>query len=400
MKILYLVHRIPYPPDKGDKIRSWHWLRHLAERHEIHLVTLVDDPDDLRHRRVLEDICEEIHLVPMSPRRAKITALATLPAGRALSLSYFGHRDAHRAVADIQTRVAPDLVFGYSAPMAMYADSFRGTPRVMDMVDVDSAKFAAYAERTRGPSRWIYRVEAKRLARFEEQVARDFDATILCTEPEADMLRGRVGTERVDVVRNGVVVPDTVASRDGGDELVFVGAMDYYANVDAVVFAADEIMPRVRARRPNAVLRIVGRSPTAAVRDLARRDGVEVVVNPPDVGPELLRADLSVIPLRIARGIQNKVLEAMAYGLPVVTAPKVAAALGARDDAEILCADTAQNYADHIVSVLEDRSRSDRLARAGRGFVESTFSWSGAYAALDHVVESVMEARPGGVGVS
>ena len=236
MKLLYLVHRIPYPPDKGDKIRSFHWLKALAERHEVHLATFCDDPADLEHRAALEELCVGVHLISLAPKKARIKSLTAIPVGGPLSLKYFESAEMKAQLAELARTHQFDALLGYSAPMAIYREGFENVPMVMDMVDVDSAKFASYGKTARRPQRWIYALEGKRLARYEEQLARDLDAVVLCTEPEAELLRDRVKDHpeaRIEAITNGVSLPDatglTLADTVVSPRFVFVGAMDLAA---------------------------------------------------------------------------------------------------------------------------------------------------------------------------
>ncbi|MCB9833756.1 MAG: TIGR03087 family PEP-CTERM/XrtA system glycosyltransferase [Planctomycetes bacterium] len=389
MNILYLVHRIPYPPDKGDKIRSHRWLRHLAARHRVHLVTLYDDPGDVVHLKQLEGLCASVHALPLRRNRARIKALLGLLGSAPLSLAWFDSAELKAAVADLVAREGIDLALCYSSSMAPYLDGLDLPLKVMDMVDVDSEKFRSYAALGRGPKARIYGLEARRLARYEEKLVEDFDSVILCTEQEAVLLADRVERrDKIVAIGNGVDLPEIERTEGdrAGQRLIFVGAMDYQANVDAVVYAAHEIMPLVLDEHPDARFQIVGRDPTPEVRALAALPGVEVTGAVPDIGRHLADATLSLVPLRVAQGIQNKVLEAMAWALPVITAPRIVTSLGLDDLGPVIAAESAKDYARAVVDLLEDPDECRRRGRAGRAFVAEAFAWQPRLDALDRTL--------------
>ncbi|MFT7618971.1 MAG: sugar transferase (PEP-CTERM/EpsH1 system associated) [Planctomycetota bacterium] len=395
MDILYLVHRIPYPPDKGDKIRSFRWLVHLAEKHRVHLVTLYDDPQDLVHLDAVSKYCATLKAFRLKPLKAKVRAMMALAGSRPLSLPYFFHPEAKKAVVEILQKEPIDLALIYSSSMGQYTEHLTDIPRILDMVDVDSAKFASYAELGSGVGRKIYGLEARRLARYEEEQVRTLDRVILCTEPEAELLSTRVNQpNKVVAIGNGAVPPDASkipASRDS-TKVIFVGAMDYQPNIDAVNFAAQEIMPLVRQEISSAEFIIVGRDPTAEVRKLGQLPGVTVTGPVADIDDYLRDACLSLVPLRIAQGIQNKVLEAMAWSLPVVTNKRIAISLES-DVGNVLCsAETAEEYAAEVIRLIRDKELRQEIGQAAREFVIKRFSWEPRLAQLDQLIEEVVHS--------
>jgi len=328
-KLLFLAHRIPYPPNKGDKIRSFHLLRHLARTHRIYLGAFIDDPADRAHAPVLESLCEAVHLAELRPRSRRLWSLSGLLTGEALSLPYYRHPGMRRWVERVLEAHAIDRVLVYSSQVAQYVQGARwaGLRRIADFVDVDSEKWRQYGARRAWPMSWLYAREGERLLAFERAVAAEFDATTFVTEEEAALFRGLApeAGARVRVVANGVDTdyfsperryPDPYAP--GGPVLVFTGAMDYWANIDAVTWFAESVFPRVRRSLPEARLYVVGARPSPAVRKLQAQPGIFVTGAVEDVRPYLAHARLAVAPLRVARGIQNKVLEAMAMAKPIV----------------------------------------------------------------------------------
>src|SRR5512143_322945 len=345
--LLFLAHRIPFPPNKGDKIRSFHLLRHLSARYAIHLGAFVDDPDDWRYQDALKPYCASVRLFPLNPRRARLASLTGLLTGEALTLPYYRSRELKRWAADLANSGQVTRGLAFSSAMAQFMPTGLAR-RVLDMVDVDSDKWMQYAPTQRWPMSWVYAREGRKLAAWEARVAQDFDATLLVSCDEAVLLQRRapLARHKIGAFENGVDAEYFSTARDypnpysrGALGVVFTGAMDYWPNIDAVSWFAERIFPAVRDAVADAQFAIVGSRPCKAVLALARQPGVVVTGGVADVRPFLAHAACAVAPLRIARGVQNKVLEAMAMGRPVVATAAAAAGLGARLDDEICIAD-------------------------------------------------------------
>lgn len=398
--VLFLAHRLPYPPDKGDKIRSWHFLRHLAGRYRVHLGCLYDDPEDRRHLPVLERLCATVHAVELHPARRRLASLRGLLTGEPLSFPYFADRRLSAWVRGLARREPLDLAFAYSSAMApLIAPRALAVPRrVVDLVDLDSEKWRLYGAEAKGPMGWIWRREAEHLAAAEIAIAGWADATLLVSEQEAADLRQRplVPGGRVVCVGNGVdlaafdphqacPLPNLVPA-DGAPLLVFTGAMDYRPNVDAVLWFADAVLPRLLAWRPDLRLAVVGARPTPAVRRLGERPGIIVTGRVPDVRPWLAHATLAIAPLRIARGVQNKVLEAMAMARPVLCTPAAALGIEATAGQEFAVADGAAALAAAAQALLDDLPRRQAMGAAARRRVEAVHGWQPRLAELDRVL--------------
>ena len=399
--LLFLSHRIPYPPTKGDKVRSFNILRHLAQRYRVHLGAFIDDLDDWRHRPALEALCADTCFVPLNPKSARLRSLAALMRGEPLTLAYYRDARLQRWVDAVLARGNVQRAFVFCSAVAQYTEHAegRGLRRVLDFVDIDSDKWRQYALSKRWPLSAVYRREADTLSRYERGCARAFDASLFVSEAEAQMFRRSApeSASRIDFVENGVDTDYFSPARGypnpfGGSDrvLVFTGAMDYWANVDAVVWFADEVFPRIRERVPQARFYIVGARPTNTVAALARREGVCVTGTVDDVRPYLAHARVAVAPLRIARGIQNKVLEAMAMGRPVLMSEQ--ASEGLRLDSGLpasVCRD-----ADEMVSrALPFLSGPDRVEAAvqNRGWVVRQYSWDNNLRRIDRLLEGESE---------
>jgi sugar transferase (PEP-CTERM/EpsH1 system associated) len=379
MKILYLCQRVPYPPNKGEKIRAYHHLTELARRHEIHLLCLADSRADLEYVTFLRERCASVDVVYHSPYAAGMLALGALASSRPLSVAAFDSRAFRGLVGDRLRDVRPDLIYAYSSAMAQYLEATPGVPRVIDFVDADSEKWRAYGRIRSFPQSALFTLEAERLARYEGRVAAAFDASIFVSEAEAEIVRRRAPGRVLTVIPNGV---DLDAFRPAPDPerpreplIVFTGVMGYYPNVDAVTYFARDVLPRVRSRVPAARFAIVGRDPTGTVRRLARLPGVVVTGTVPDVRPYLADAAMAVAPFRIARGVQNKVLEAMASGLPVVGTSMAFQALAAREEDGIRMADTPERLAEAVIALLSDARDRQACGRRARLYVERHHRW-------------------------
>lgn len=395
--LLFLAHRIPFPPNKGDKIRSFHLLRHLAERYAVHLGAFVDDPDDWRHAAHLQAWCASIKLVPLNPLRARLASLSGLMSGDALTLPYYRSAALKRWADDLARAGAVTRGLAFSSAMAQFMPKL--PVRVLDMVDVDSDKWAQYAPTRRWPMSWVYAREGRKLADWEARVAADFDATLLVSGDEAKLLQTRVpaARDRIGAFENGVdaeyfsperAYPDPYPAEGRG--IAFTGAMDYWPNVDAVVWFAERIFPAVREAVPSAQFTVVGSRPAEAVLRLARQPGVIVTGGVPDVRPYLAHAACAVAPLRIARGVQNKVLEAMAMACPVVASPQAAEGIRAEAGRDYWLAPDEAAFAAAVIDRLRAGGRNPQ-ARAG---ILARYDWGRNLAALDPLFDAPPAAHP------
>lgn len=394
MKILYLVHRLPYPPNKGDKVRSYHLLKHLAARHEVHLGSFIDDPDDEQHLPRVRELCADLHVARLNPRTAKLLSLRGLLSGEALSLPYYRDAGLQAWVDDRVARVGFDAVVVFSGVMAQYVPA--GLRRLVDFVDVDSAKWRDYAPEHAWPMSWLYRREFSKLLAFEQRVAARADCSFFVTDNEVALFRElSPGSDlRLAALGNGVdadfFAPDAACASPfapGELPLVFTGAMDYWPNVDAVTWFAREMLPALRERFPALRFHIVGRSPAPAVQALAS-DIVNVTGTVPDVRPYLQHAAAVVAPLRLARGLQNKVLEAMAMARPVVAAGTCVRAIAADAQPGLISADDVEGYVNSVAALLADPASADAAGRAARTFVLGAYSWDAHLAGLDRHLEA------------
>ncbi len=394
--LLYLVHRLPYPPNKGDKVRSYHLLKHLAARHRVFLGTFIDDPQDEAYVDKLPEFCADMHIARISPRTARIRSLAGLLGNEALTLPYYRNAGLQDWVERTLREQKIDAAVIFSSAMAQYVQGVPDLRTLVDFVDMDSAKWTQYAANHRWPMSWLYRREGSRLLAFERAVAQRATHSFFVTENETELFF-RSAPEckgRVDAMCNGVdaeffspahAFPSPYPS--GEIPLVFTGAMDYWPNIDAVTWFATEILPQMLQRRPDLKFYIVGRSPTPAVMALA---GERVVVTGTvdDVRPYLQHARVVVAPLRLARGIQNKVLEAMAMGVPVVASQECSEPVDAVPERDFLTAGTVEDYQRQIECLLQSPDRADAMGKAAREQVLARYSWDAHLSNIDRYLEA------------
>lgn len=394
MKILYVCHRFPFPPKRGGKIRPFNMIRHLAATHEVTVCSLVRSDDEAREGAGLAAHCARYEMVRVHDAVQALHMVARLPGLVPSSFGFFYAGELRRRIRAAAAKERFDLAFVHCSSVARYVENLE-VPKILDFGDMDSQKWYEYALSKPAPLSWGYALEGWKLAREEARLARRFDFCTATTRAEWETLEGmRTGTP-ADWFPNGVDSEYFAPSERpyDPDRIVFVGRMDYYPNQECMFRFCDEVLPLLRARRPALMLTIVGADPSRAVRRLSERPGVRVTGSVPDVRPYLHEAALMVAPLAIARGTQNKILEGMAAGVPVVTSTIAAKGVDATAPDHLLVADAPRACADAILGVLERPAERARLARAGRARVLTHHAWSHSMRRLDAIVERCL-SRP------
>jgi sugar transferase (PEP-CTERM/EpsH1 system associated) len=388
--LLFLSHRIPYPADKGDKIRSFHILKHLSSRFRIHLGCFYDDPRDGGHYGALRELCAEVFCLPIRPPDRYGRALKALMRGQAISQACCQDPRMSAWVASTLSRGNISDIFLFCTTTWPYVSTRTPGIRVItDMVDVDSEKWGAFADSAPWPLRQIYRREQRKIFALERLAAADSDYCLFVSEEEAGTFaRMAPDTGRLRHINNGVDLEKFDWTRRlsspfdvGSAPIVFTGMMNYRPNIEAVTWFAEEILPAVRRTHPHAVFWIVGAQPAAAVRHLADLAGVRVTGRVDDVRPYLSNASCVIAPLRIGRGVQNKVLEAMAMAKPVVLTPAALEGLDAASEREVLVAEDAPAFARNVSEVIA--GKWDHLGAAARAKVEADHLWHKNLEVLD-----------------
>ena len=501
MKILYLAHRIPYPPNKGDKIRSFNEIKYLSQSHDIHLACLADDPKDLKYEAELTKYCKTVRIVPINPQLAKLKSIFYLLTKQPLTVPYFYSRKLQQTIDHLLSANDYDAIFCFSSPMAEYVFKSRllvssclklekslvkGLPvtinqqpasrnqkpasrnqqpkLIMDFVDVDSDKWTQYSKYARFPKSWIYALEGRRLADYERTVAEAFDHSIFVTQAEVEVFKKlNPHIQSVIAISNGVDLdyfsptylnkksaidygqstkdqepstinrqpesrnqppatnhhePSTINQQlesrnqipetsnqhpETGNKnpatriqqletstqqpvIVFTGAMDYYANIDGVVWFTKEVLPLIKKEIADVQFYIIGSNPTKEVIELSGNNGVTVTGYVPDTREYLRRATVAVVPLRIARGIQNKILEAMAMGLPVVATPQAFEGIEAKPDRDLILGEDEDMIAKGVIKLIKEVSLRKFLCNSARRVVENNYCWTKNLEGLDSIL--------------
>jgi len=395
MKVLVLTHRLPFAPNRGDRVRAYHIIRLLAARADVHVVSLVHDRAEASQADALRGLGVEVSTAMVPRLRNLVAAAAALPTPLPLTHALLASPAVRPALERAASRRRPDVVLAYCSGVAPLAlePPLVGVPLVLDLVDVDSAKWAAFADDA-GPLRaWVYRREARCLSAFERRAVRSAFATTVVNERERDTLLRSCPDASVYVSPNGVdaeaLAPPTPPSEE--DRVVFAAVFNYAPNADGAVWFARHVWPRVRAARPGARLTLAGSSPTRAVRQLADEDeSIEVTGAVADIRPYLWRSAIAVAPIFQARGVQNKVLEAAAAGLPSVVTPAVWKGLPREVLPACRMAESADQFAVRIDELL---AQAPSIRREARAHI-SQLTWPSRVEHLMRLIESAAAGLP------
>ncbi len=397
MKILYLAHRIPYPPNKGDKIRSFNEIKYLSGFGEVYLGALVDNPCDMKYEQGLNCWCREIYLIPLSTMKKKLLSLKGLWNGTPMSVHYFYEQDLQQAVDHLISIHNFDVIFCFSSPMAEYLfrssycrlkkrDNSNSSIFIMDFCDVDSQKWKEYSKICKWPLSKIFLKESDLLCKYEHKVAKTFDYSIFVSEREKKLFKQlNPDIDPILTVGNGVDIeyfqpgrPSKKGNKSipSHPSVLFTGVMDYYANVDGVCWFVKEIWPNIKREVPETVFYIVGSNPSPEIKQLHNNIDIIVTGYVDDVRFYYDLATLCIVPLRVARGIQNKVLEAMAMAKPVVCTPNAFEGIDALPGQDLIIAFKSRDFAKAVTKLLQDKTLRDELGSRARKCMETCYNWN------------------------
>ena len=392
MKILYVCHRFPFPPNRGGKIRPFNQIRHLSQQHEVIVASLARSSGEARDGEGIAPYCAGYEMRRVRDSIQALRMVARLPTPTPSSMGYFYSRKLAQRVRQLLDTERFDLIIVHASSVAQYVEHVRGVPKILDFGDMDSQKWLEYARYKPFPLSFGYRIEGIKLERAERRLASRFDLCTATTRAEWQTLESyRTGVPS-DWFPNGVD-SDYFSPSDepyDPDTIAFVGRMDYYPNQQCMFEFCETTLPRLRERRPGLKLVIVGANPSAAVRRLGAIAGVSVTGSVPDVRPYLKRAAAMVAPLAIARGTQNKILEAMASGVPVVTSRIAAGGVDASSPEHFIACSTPEEYVRAVLDIIEHPQERRRLAAAGRGRVLSHHAWAKSIERFDGIIERLM----------
>jgi sugar transferase (PEP-CTERM/EpsH1 system associated) len=394
MNILYLCHRFPYPPQRGGKIRPFNMIRHFSESgHAVTVCSLARSADEAAAAAGIAAHCEAYDVVRVSEPVQFARMVARLPLSTPSSMGYFYSQALARRVRERLAAKRWDLIFVHCSSVAQYVSDVRGVPKVLDFGDMDSQKWSQYARFKQFPLSWGYRIEGAKLMIAERRLARRFDLCTTTTRAEWETLEGFATGAATDWFPNGVDGDYFSPSAEPHDPntISFIGRMDYYPNQECMSRFCKEVWPLLRARRPALKLLIVGAEPSAAVRALGRVPGVTVTGSVPDVRPYVRGSAAMVAPLAIARGTQNKILEAMAMGVPVVTSRVAAGGVDAAADTHLLVADSPAEQVEALGRLIDQPAERRRLATAGRERMLTHHAWPRSMERLDQILVRCLE---------
>jgi polysaccharide biosynthesis protein PslH len=390
MNLLFLCHRLPYPPQRGGKIRPFNMIRHLARSHRVTVATLARGQRELTEGQPLREHCHELHIgvIPPAAGWSRFATRSVTPTPS--TFAYFHSPSLRRAVGQLLARERFDAIVVHCSSMGPYVGHYRGCRKVMDFGDADSEKWLEYARRKPFPASLGFWLEGMKVRRAERRLGEQFDACSVISSRERSVLE-RFVAKPIEVIPNGVDLEYFRPSGNDGNgyrprRLVFTGNMSYGPNVEAVRHLVAEILPRIERELPGVELYVVGMDPAREVRRLADGQRVIVTGRVDDVRPYLQSAAAAVAPLRVARGLQNKVLEAMAMRVPVIASPAARAGIDAIPGRDLVVADDAGTFSDAVVSVLRDATKRQRYADAGRAYVTANHNWDRVLRRLDDLV--------------
>jgi sugar transferase (PEP-CTERM/EpsH1 system associated) len=404
MNILFLCHHFPYPPDHGARIRAFHFIRHLSQTNSVTVATLAHTQQELIQGQGLKEYCHRViaEVIPSRVRWGR--ALRALYSSTPSSVSYFRSVSLQRQIDDLLASENFDAIIVFCAFMAQYVVAWRGGYRILDYGDIDSAKWRDYSRYKAIPLSWAYAWEAAKLRNYERRIARHFHHCAVISRGELEEFQRFETGVPCAIIPNGVDTEYFVYDKrntNGGSTIVFLGRMDYFPNVDGISYFVKEIFPLIRQKLPRVELCIVGSDPTKSVRDLVRVPNVSLTGYVPDVRCYLRNAAVSIAPLRIARGTQNKILEAMAMGIPTVATPEAAKGIQGVPGRDFLVAADPKSFANEVIQIIENAPLRKTLAESGRFQIEQVHTWDSSVAILDTVLNKMpkpiemLTAQPG-----
>jgi len=392
--LLLLCHRIPFPPNKGDKIRSYNMLKFLSRYYQVHLGAFIDDPDDFQYESVVADMCTSHCLLPLDPKFAKLRSLSGFIKGTPLGLPYYANSKMQNWVDTViaENELAGALVFSSTMAQYLAGDRYVQLKRCIDFIDIDSDKWAQYKSKASPIMKLVYGYEARMLFAWEKRIAHEFDCSFFVSEKESELFKKMVPgiPEKISYFNNGVDTdyfsPEHSLESpypDACNAIVFTGAMNYWANVDAVVWFANEVLPAICEKVNDIKFYIVGFKPDEKVKALAASPYIEVTGAVDDVRPYLAHASVAVAPMRIARGVQNKVLEAMAMAIPAVTTSQGYEGINAVQGRDLIIVDGVGDWVDTLVNLCAKNSHAS-MGRSARNLVVADYSWQSSLMRLKH----------------
>lgn len=380
MKILFISQRVPYPPNKGDKLRSFNEIVYLSKFHEIDLFCFADDKKDLQYKEELEKYCKNVTIVEGSSIKSNLRTLLALITFKPLSPAYFYSSTLNRKVKSAISKNNYNVLFAYCSSMAPYIDKYNNIKKVIDFVDVDSEKWYQYTKFSSFPKNIIYSIESRRLRKYEKTIAKNYDHSFLVSDKEVEDFKILVyKTEKITPLLNGVDTEKFARSKRefNSNNIVFTGAMDYFANIESVLYFVNSIFPIILKEIPEAHFYIVGSKPDKSLLDLASQNtNITATGFVDSVLPYMHDAAVFAAPMQIARGVQNKILEAMSAGTPVVTNQRGFEGITAEPGNDLIVEDDPIVFAEECIRIMKDKKYRNTLVQSGLKCIENNYSWN------------------------
>lgn len=397
LNLVVVAPRFPFPLDKGDRLTIFHLLEFFARRHLVSLVCFLEEGQDPAWAEKVAPFCARVEMVPLRKSRAYFNCATGLWGRTPLQIHYYRDAAMRAAVGRVIDDLQPDLLYAHTIRMGQYIEPYRTYPRVLAMQIAMTLNYQRLAEHADNwASKLFFTTEYRKVRAFEAEYARQFDRVLLISQHDLDAIEQKRPLDNVFFSPHGVdfdyFAPDESVAKEP-DSLILTGNMNYAPNVDAVTYFCAEILPLVRQQVPAVKVNIVGADPAPKVLALAQEPGVQVTGRVPDLRPYMNRAQVALAPLRIGAGLQNKVLEGMAMGLPMVITSVANEGIQAKAPDHLLIGDTAEAFAACVVTLLQDADQRRRLGAAARTFIQQQWSWDKHFSDLEQLFTALVEQR-------
>jgi sugar transferase (PEP-CTERM/EpsH1 system associated) len=402
MKILFVCHRFPFPPKRGGKIRPFNIIQHLQQHHAVTVASIARSEEEAEEGRGLGEYCEDYIMAEIGPWVANARMVSRLATAKPSTMGYFYSSELRRAIQRKLREIRYDLIFVHCSSVAQYVADVQGIPKILDFGDMDSQKWLDYARFKRFPLALGYWLEGTKLERVERHLARRFDICTCTTRAEKATLDAFAAARATEYFPNGVDSQyfTPVEAPYDANEICFIGRMDYYPNQECMRFFTREVLPVIQRDNPQARLTIIGANPSAEIRSMGQLPGVTVTGSVKDVRPYVYRAAVNVAPLNIARGTQNKILESMAMGVPVVASELAARGIDAVAGEHLMTATTASDYATAVSRLMRSPDLRNQFSAAGRHRMETHHSWTKSMQRLDAIIATCTKSISDELSVS
>ena len=399
MNILFLAHRIPYPPNKGDKLRAFNEIKYLGKNNAVDVCTLIDDPRDTQYIEPLSRYCRRLETAQINAKFKKALSLFSLfSTAKTCTESYFYSRELQDKVNRLLENNAYDVIFLYCSSMKSYIPDDCSIPVAIDFVDIDSDKWLQYARYARFPVNIVYNQEGKKLAKLEQRILQQVKASFFVTDLEVQLFSK--DNPKVYGIPNGIdfaffdpaITPDNQELK-AKRYLCFTGAMDYFPNEDGVEYFVQSILPIIWKREPKLEFFIVGRNPTQRVCRLADDPRITVTGSVDDIRPYIKHALVAVTPLRMARGIQNKILEAMAMDVPVVASSNAHEGLLMQNGRDMWVDDEPDSFACHVLELVRNPDARHRYIASAAQVLKNHYDWSKNLSRMEKILSDITNKK-------